>query len=86
MRSFFKIFITVVVLAGGFVAYLWLQPPKAVTTATSRPAVGPLVPSQSGLLVGEGRNAWVRQFDAEGRLSSRFRAAQWEPAYRTYVP
>src|SRR5688572_14247493 len=79
MRSFLKIFLTFVVLAGGFGVYVWLQPPKAAATATSRPAVGPLVRSESGLLIGEGENAWVRQFDQEGRLSSRFRAARWEP-------
>jgi hypothetical protein len=80
MRTFLKIFITVVVLAGGFVGYILLQPPSALKSqVTTRPVAQPLKKSESGMLIGEGENAWIRQFDAEGRLASRFRAGKWEP-------
>ena len=80
MRTFLKIVITLVVVAGAFVGYLLLQPAAAVRVGTTmRPTAQPLTRSESGLLVGEGHNAWVRQFDDEGRLASRFRAEKWEP-------
>lgn len=80
MRTLLKLFITVVVLGGAFLAYLIFQPASAVRSqATSRPAAQLLQHSEGGLLIGEGENAWVRQFDEEGRFASRFRAAKWEP-------
>ena len=80
MRSFLKIFITFVVLAGGFAAYVLLQPASTFRTESNvRPAPQMLVRGEGGMLIGEGENAWVRQFDDEGRLASRFRAAKWEP-------
>jgi hypothetical protein len=80
MRTFLKIFITVVVLAGVFVGYILFQPASAVNSqVTTRPVAQPLTKSESGLLIGEGENAWVRQFDEQGRLASRFRAGKWEP-------
>lgn len=79
MRTFLKLFITLLVLAGGFVAYLVLQPASSVLKTSIRPAPQALTRNAAGLLIGEGENAWVRQFDAEGRLASRFRAEKWEP-------
>ena len=80
MRTFLKILITVVVIVGGFVVYLVTQPASALrSTATSRPVVPPFQQNNAGLLISQGENAWVRQFDEQGRLASRFRAAKWEP-------
>jgi hypothetical protein len=79
MRTFLKIFITLVVVAGAFIAYLSTQPAAALRGPTSRPAPQPMLRGTEGMLIAEGSNAWVRQFDDEGRLSSRFRADKWEP-------
>jgi len=79
MRTFLKIFVTLVVVACGFVAYVMTQPASALRGPTSRPAPMALKPGAEGMVIGEGENAWVRQFDEEGRLSSRFRAEKWEP-------
>jgi len=80
MRTFLKLFLTLLALAGAFVAYLVYQPgSRARALATSRPAPMPLRNSAGGMVIGEGDNAWVRQFDDEGRLSSRFRAERWDP-------
>src|SRR5687768_9644240 len=80
MRSFLKIFVTFLVLAGGFAAYVLLQPASTFRPESNvRPAAQALVRGEGGMLIGEGENAWVRQFDDEGRLASRFRAAKWEP-------
>ena len=80
MRTFLKIFITGLVLAGAFVGYLVFQPQAAIQSlATSRPVAQPLKKTEGGTLIGEGENAWVRQFDDFGNLSSRFRAQTWEP-------
>jgi hypothetical protein len=80
MRTLLKIFVTALVLAGAFVAYVVFQPVSVrQSAATSRPSAQPLTRSGSNSLIGEGQNAWVRQFDEEGRLASRFRAEKWEP-------
>ena len=79
MRSSLKILISVVVLGGLFVSYLLWQPPAAPRTATNRPPPQAIQQNEGDLLVGEGENAWVRQFDDQGRLASRFRAEKWEP-------
>ena len=79
MRTFLKIFLTVVVLAGAFVAYIVFQPASAARQAATRPAPQVLKRNAEGMIIGEGENAWVRQFDDEGRLASRFRAEKWEP-------
>ena len=80
MRTFLKIFITALLLAGAFVGYVAFQPATAVQSqATSRPVAQPLEKSGEGMLIGEGKNAWVRQFDEVGNLASRFRAEKWEP-------
>lgn len=79
MRTFLKIFVTFVVLAGGFAAYLIWQPPSAVQTQAGKRVAPQTLQRGEGGLIGEGYNAWVRQFDEEGRLASRFRAEKWEP-------
>lgn len=79
MRTFLKLFVTLILLAGGFAAYLVFQPQSSVLKTSIRPAPQALTRNAAGLLIGEGENAWVRQFDAEGRLASRFRAEKWEP-------
>src|SRR5687768_7517880 len=77
---FLKIFITVLVLAGAFAAYLVYQPGAAQQSGTyTPPTVQALQTNAGNLIVGQGQNAWVRQFDEEGHLSSRFRAAKWDP-------
>jgi hypothetical protein len=86
MRSFLKIFLTALVLAGAFVGYLVFQPQAAVRSlATSRPVAQPLKKTDGGTIIGEGENAWVRQFDDFGNLSSRFRAQKWEPQKNSLV-
>src|SRR5437868_8386384 len=80
MRTFLKIFVTAVILIGGFVAYVAYQPASTTrAVATSRPAIQPLTRNDGEMLIGDGVNAWIRQFDDEGRLASRFRAEKWEP-------
>src|SRR3954470_15758309 len=80
MRRFLKIFITVVILAAAFVGYLLYQPgPARQAGLTVTPTVQGLNSNEGDLIVGKGENAWVRQFDDQGRLSSRFRAQKWDP-------
>ena len=79
MKTFLKIFITLLVVAGAFTAYVVFQPVRAVQQSANRPAVPPVQRNAGGMIIGEGHNAWVRQFDDEGRLASRFRAEKWEP-------
>lgn len=80
MRSFLKIFLTVIVLAAAFVGYLLYQPGAAVRSeARKTPTVQRLRDNRSDLLVGSGESGWVRQFDDAGNLSSRFRVQAWDP-------
>src|SRR4051812_2925210 len=80
MRRFLKIFVTVVILAGGFVAYLLHQPSGPQQGLSSGPpAIQPRQTNDGDLIVGKGEYAWVRQFDDQGKLSSRFRAQKWDP-------
>src|SRR5437867_3582917 len=80
MRSFLKIFLTVVVLSSGFVGYVLWQPAAAKRTeATRPPEVQPRHQPHGDAIVGGGEQGWVRQFDNAGNLSSRFRLHEWEP-------
>jgi len=79
MRSFLKIFLTMLVLSCAFAGYLLLQPKAARQTGAIRaPEVQPLH-SRGDAIIGGGEQGWVRQFDQFGNLSSRFRLTEWEP-------
>src|SRR4051794_41663475 len=75
-----KILIALVVIGGCFAIYFVLMgnttvgadTPKRVIAPTSKPA-----PSEHGL--GDGVDAWVTQYDKNGRESYRFRAHDYLP-------
>src|SRR3954462_5464806 len=92
MRSILIIFATIVLVAVGFFAYLWFQPPPgtnkstagnsataaSVITPASRPTEAPDPEHVAG--AGAGENAWMRSIDEQpGLLSNEFRASGYEP-------
>src|SRR3954468_7649972 len=80
MRSFLKIFLTMLVLACAFVGYLMFQPKATRQVGAMRaPEVQPLHSTKGDAIIGGGEQGWVRQFDQFGNLSSRCRLTEWEP-------
>lgn len=86
MRSLVVILITIILLAGGFVAYSWMQPARSVRTLSSGPADSkhvappPLSPANQSLPISRGEKVFVESFDNKtGNLTRRFRGATWDP-------
>src|SRR5690348_10298148 len=90
MRSILLIFLTLVLIAGGFFAYLWFQP--TATTATSNgptsapvvlvPASRPVEAPDPKVMGGGGTstNIYIKTIDEKtGELSNEFRAVKFEP-------
>ena len=90
MRSALLILLTVVVLAGAFVAYTMIQPSharhgnqarnSAATRALSPDAMPATAPANDSMPVTGGDNVFVESYDkATGLLASRFRASRYDP-------
>jgi len=83
MRSILLMIATVVLLAGGFFVYWQFQPRETrVGHATDGgPAITPGAPERNdaGTQFGSGEQGWIYSYDKNGRLSSQFRAAQYQP-------
>src|SRR5688572_7486686 len=82
MRTFLIIFLTLVILGGGFAAYVSMQKPTAkrpgkslVTAARSARAAST---TQSVHGIGSVDNPWVKRFE-NGELTSQFRSERSEP-------
>src|SRR5439155_10745945 len=81
VRTYILIFVTILLIAGGFFAYTWLQP-----AATKKPAraLGPITrqerpPATQTLRgLGVGESAWVKKYE-KGELASQFRGERYEP-------
>ena len=90
MRSILLIFLTLVIIAGGFFAYLWFQPsptPQGYAGPTSEPVV--LIPASRPAQVpdpnlmgggGTSTDVYIKTIDEKtGQLSNEFRATRFEP-------
>jgi hypothetical protein len=83
VRTALLLILTIALLVGGFVAYVWLQPAGPAQPPLAGP--GPLSPATmpdqpTGQLVGPAAGVWVSQYDENNRLKSRFRFARSVPS------
>ncbi|MBC8107845.1 MAG: hypothetical protein H7Z14_14750 [Anaerolineae bacterium] len=86
MRSLVVILITIILLAGGFTLYSWMQPARSVRTISSGSTESgnvtppPATPANQRLPISKGEKVFVESFDNKtGNLSRRFRGATWDP-------
>ncbi|CAN5570832.1 hypothetical protein BH09PLA1_BH09PLA1_29240 [soil metagenome] len=86
MRSVVVILITIILLAGGFTLYSWMQPARAPRKLSRAPVeakdVAPPAtnPANQSLPISKGEKVFVESFDNKtGNLSRRFRGATWDP-------
>src|SRR5688572_8269587 len=85
MRSFIIILLSIIVLAGGFVIYTWMQPARDVGARDSASIAGratspPPDRAHQGLPIAGGEKVFVESFDHKtGNLARRFRGATWDP-------
>src|SRR3954451_21167570 len=81
MRSTIFVILALLLTSGGFLAYHKLQPPIARLLGRGAPpdpqVLDPRAPTVGR--VGLGERPFSRVFDKEGRLSSKFRAAEVQP-------
>jgi hypothetical protein len=82
MRKILPIFLTLLILGGGFLIYLWFQP-KVNLGLTQPSTLGPAttVPNKNpDTFVGSGTGAWVTQFNRDtGKLAYRFKSDFYDP-------
>src|SRR6476646_7283297 len=89
MRSLLLIFATMLVLGGGFFAYLWFQPSPGATAGGTAPAVTAIAPASRPTEIpdpekiggaGVSENIYVKVPDEKtGALATEFRAKRFEP-------
>jgi hypothetical protein len=88
MRSVLLAFVTLLLVVGGFAAYLALQPARPAGARSSTfdgkaPAVSPATgPANQGLPISQGERVYVETYDKnKGYLSRRFRADLFDEAH-----
>lgn len=81
MRSIIIIFVTLVVLGGGFALYSWFQPTAAQKPTKTISMIGrqqrPQTTQSLGG-IGGGNNPWIKVFE-RGELSRQFRGERYDP-------
>jgi hypothetical protein len=89
MRTVLLLLGTIVLLAGGFVGYWFFQRPDAThvpgASEAARHKPMPIEKGDSATVVHGGKNVWLSQFDQSYRLSSRFRAEDFNPQKEGYI-
>lgn len=81
LRSFLLILCTVLLLAGAFTIYWFLQPPTALVEPP-RPrqlSSGPITTQPTIGVLGSGRQGWVKSFNSAGDLAGEFFAERYDP-------
>src|SRR5690348_15906058 len=89
MRTLLLLLGTIVLLAGGFVGYWFIQRPDASHLAGAQEAAQhkpmPIENGDSASIVHGSKGVWLKEFDGDGRLKSRFRADDAIPQKEGYV-
>lgn len=89
MRTAFLLLATLLLLAGGFAIYLFVQPKDAAHNKRAHdpgsiePA--PIQQSDSAYQVRGGKNVWLKEFDENRRLTNQFRAEEFHPQKEGFV-
>lgn len=89
MRTVLLLLGTIVLLAGGFVGYWFLQRPDAARVPGAGEAARhkpmPIEKGETATVVHGGKNVWLKQFDESHRLTSQFRAEDFNPQKEGYI-